>query len=62
MVQKPKPNPKAKATRKQKHTDKAQSERFIEAAREIGIEDTISFDGVFEKVARPPTKAIFGRS
>jgi hypothetical protein len=33
------PKPKAKAKRPQ-YTDKAQSERFIEAARERGIEET----------------------
>ncbi len=35
-----KPKPKAKAKRKGKFTDKAQSQRFIEAARELGIEET----------------------
>ena len=38
MAEKPKPKPTSK--RKGKFTDKAQSERFIGAARELGIEET----------------------
>lgn len=45
---KPKPKPKAK------FTDKAQSERFIEAARQLGIEETgEAFDKAFRKVTSP---------
>jgi hypothetical protein len=35
-----KPKPQAKRKRKGKFTDKAQSERFIGAARELGVEET----------------------
>lgn len=46
-----KPKPKAKATRKSKFADKAQSERFIEAARELGADDTTAFDETFKRIA-----------
>jgi len=52
-----KQKPKAKATRKPKFTDKAQSERFIEAARELGIEETAGFERAFVKIAPPRRKA-----
>jgi hypothetical protein len=49
MAQEPKP--KTKPTRKPKFTDKAQSERFIEAARTLGIVETGKpFDEAFERV------------
>jgi hypothetical protein len=49
-----KPKPKAKPTRKPKFTDKAQSERFTEAARELGIEETgDKFDESFRKIVTP---------
>jgi len=52
MAQRPKP--KAKATRKPKFTDKAQSERFIEAARERGIEEAgETFERAFKRVVPP---------
>lgn len=47
---KPRAKPKPK---KPKLSDKAQSERFIEAARELGIEKTGDlFERAFEKVTR----------
>jgi hypothetical protein len=56
MAQEPKR--KAKATRKPKFIDKAQSERFIEAARELGVECTDGFDKAVKTVirARPPER------
>jgi len=49
---------KPKAKPKPKFTDKAQSERFIETARKLGIEETgEAFDRAFEKVA-PPKRTI----
>jgi len=44
-----KPKPKAKATRKQQFTDKAQSERFIEAARQ---QDIVAVDDRFDVAVR----------
>jgi hypothetical protein len=45
---------KAKRSRKPKMTDKAQSERFLEAARELGIEETgESFERVFANIVTP---------
>ena len=42
---------KAKAKPKRKFTDKAESERFIEAARKLGIEETgAKFDDNFNKI------------
>jgi len=47
----PKPKAKAKARAKPKFTDKAESERFIEAARKLGIEETgKAFEHAFRKV------------
>ena len=47
------PKPKSQATPKPKFTDKAQSERFIEAAQTHEIEQTgPTFDSAFEKVVR----------
>jgi len=44
-----KPKPKAKL--KPKFTDKAQSERFIATARELGIEETgAKFDSAFQRI------------
>ena len=44
--------PKAKQKPKPKFTDKAESERFIEAARKLGIEETgEAFERAFTKVA-----------
>jgi len=43
---------------KPKSTDKAQSERFIEAARTLGIEQTGAiFERAFQAVARPLKKS-----
>jgi hypothetical protein len=48
--EKPRLKPKPKA----KFKDKEQSERFIEAARELGVEETgKSFDEAFTKVVPP---------
>jgi hypothetical protein len=42
---------KSKAKPKPKFTDKAESERFIEAARKLGIEETgEAFERAFRKV------------
>jgi len=55
MAEKPKPNPKSK--RKGQFTDKAQSERFNEAARELGVEEAgQAFDDAFRKIIPPKTK------
>ena len=51
---------KAKAMRspKPKTTDKAQSERFIEAARELGVEETgEKFDRAVQTVLKTKTAA-----
>jgi hypothetical protein len=54
------PKRKAKATRKPKFTDKAQSERFIGAARELGVEDTGErFYKAFIAVVKPSSKKQF---
>jgi hypothetical protein len=46
---------KARAKPKPKFTDKAESERFIEAARKLGIEETgDAFEKAFHKIV--PTK------
>jgi hypothetical protein len=50
MVQAEKPKPKKQP--KPKLRDKAQSERFIEAARKLGIEETASFDNAFAEVVK----------
>jgi len=48
-----KPKPKAKPKRKSKFTDKAQSERFIEAARAHSVEEVgPQFDDTFKSIAR----------
>jgi hypothetical protein len=45
---------KPKAKPKPKYTDKAQSERFIEAARKLGIEETgEAFERAFTQIAPP---------
>lgn len=50
MTQSPK-GQKAKPKRKEKLTDKAQSERFIEAARQAEIEDNSEkFEATFSKM------------
>lgn len=47
------PKPKAKARAKSKFTDKAESERFIETARKLGIEETgEAFDKAADKILR----------
>lgn len=47
------PKPAKKPTSRRKTADKAQFERFVEAAREIGMdEDPEALDRAFEKVAR----------
>jgi hypothetical protein len=51
-----KQGPKAKPKSKPRFDDKAQSERFIEAARKLGIEETSDvFDTVVEKILKPNT-------
>jgi hypothetical protein len=43
-----------KAKPKPKLSDKEQSERFMEAARELGVDETgESFEKAFKKIARP---------
>ena len=50
MKQSPK-GPKRSARPKENLTDKAQSERFNEAAREFGMEETgEAFDGAIQKI------------
>jgi hypothetical protein len=45
---------KPKTRAKPKFTDKAESERFIEAARKLGIEETSEmFETAFEKIVSP---------
>jgi len=45
--------PPKKQTSKPKLSDKEQSERFIEAARELGLDETgKKFDEAFERIAR----------
>ncbi len=45
---------KPKAKPKPRYTDKAQSERFIETARERGIEETgEAFERAFKKIVPP---------
>jgi hypothetical protein len=47
---------KAKRQPKPKFIDKQQSERFIEAARRLGIEETGErFERVFKKIVQPKT-------
>ena len=59
MARKATAAPKAKTKPRVKFADKAQSERFIAAARELGIEETgVTFDPVFEKVVRTPKRQI----
>jgi hypothetical protein len=64
-AEKPKAQPKAK------FTDKEQSERFVETARRLGVEETgEAFERAFEKIIPPKnrdahqkdTKTKFGRS
>jgi hypothetical protein len=46
---------KPKAKPKSKYTDKAQSERFIETARKLGVEETgEAFDRAFKKITSNP--------
>jgi hypothetical protein len=48
------PKPTKKPTSRRKTADKAQFERFVEAAREIGMdEDVEALERAFDKVARP---------
>ena len=54
MAEKPRPRDKPKAKPKSQFTDKAQSKRFIEAARKLGIEEAgDNFESAFLKVVRP---------
>jgi hypothetical protein len=54
MAQKPKPRAKVKPRSKPRFDDKAQSERFVEAARKLGIEEAgHAFDETFRKIATP---------
>jgi hypothetical protein len=46
--------PKAKPKPKPKYADKAQSERFIETARKLGVEATgADFERAFERIVPP---------
>ena len=58
MAEKPKPKPRAKAKPRSKphFDDKAQSERFIEAARELGIDQSgeLFERAVLAVVSAPP--------
>jgi hypothetical protein len=47
---------KAKPKPKSQFTDKKQSERFIEAAQERGVEDTSTFDDNFERIVDQKTR------
>lgn len=50
MVQRPKTKPKSKD---QKNTDKKQSERFIETARELGVDESgKKFERAFKKLSK----------
>lgn len=52
MAQRPKAKPKPKG---QKNTDKEQSARFIEAARQLGIEESgDAFARVVNKILKKP--------
>jgi hypothetical protein len=45
---------KQNPSKKPKYTDKEQSERFIETARKLGIEETgKTFERTFAKIIRP---------
>lgn len=56
MAKSGKPKPKSKP--KPKFTDKAESERFIEAARRLGIEETgEAFEKAFAKIVRSKAKS-----
>jgi hypothetical protein len=51
MAQRPKPKAKARSRSKPHFDDKAQSERFVEAARKLGIDETgETFEHVFAKI------------
>jgi hypothetical protein len=50
---------KPKAKPKPKFTDKAQSERFIETARKLGVEETgEAFERAFEKIVPVKSKRL----
>ncbi len=49
---------KPKAKPKPKFTDKSQSERFIETARNLGVEETgETFERTFQKIVHHPSHA-----
>ena len=49
----PKPEPRRSARPKENLTDKAQSERFVEAARTAGIDETDEkFQAIIESILR----------
>ncbi len=55
MAEKPRPKAKAKPRSKPHFDDKAQSERFIEAARDLGIEKTgDGFEASFTRLISAP--------
>ena len=58
MTQSPKgPKPKRSGKPKENLTDKAQSERFIDAARELEVERSFNtFEKVIERVLSPVKK------
>jgi hypothetical protein len=51
MAEKPKQKPKLKLT------DKKQSERFKETARELGVEENEDFERIFTKIVPPKKRA-----
>jgi hypothetical protein len=56
MAQRPKPRAKARARSKPHFDDKAQSERFIEAARKLGVEEIgPEFDASLKKILSSTT-------
>ena len=51
--------PKVKSKTKSKFTDKAQSERFIETARQFGIEETgDAFERAFKRISLPKNRPV----
>jgi hypothetical protein len=48
--------PRRKPTTKAKLTDKAQSERFKETARNLGVEENVDFEKLVAKLARSSRK------
>ena len=57
MAKAAKPKPSVKAKPSPKFTDKEQSERFVEAARKLGVESTSEFDVTTERILAKRPKA-----